>query len=88
MTPQNAAAHEGPKGGQTTRAEHLAWCKERALELCDAGKVQAAWTSMVSDLGKHPETAGHTAIKLGSQLFMDGHLDTARAMRRFIDGFR
>lgn len=38
------------------RAEHLAWAKQRALEYLDAGDLGNAIASMVSDLGKHPET--------------------------------
>lgn len=36
-----------------TRAEHVAWAKERALEYVEAGQLTDAWTSLVSDLGKH-----------------------------------
>jgi hypothetical protein len=39
-----------------TRAEHLAWCKERALEYVARGELLDALASMTSDLGKHPET--------------------------------
>ena len=39
-----------------SRAEHLAWCKRRALEYLDAGDGDQAITSMMSDLNKHPET--------------------------------
>lgn len=72
----------------TTRAEHLAWCKSRALEYVERGDYVQAWGSMVSDLGKHPETAGHGAIKLGSSLMFNGYLNTAAEVREFIEGFR
>ena len=39
-----------------TRSEHLAWCKTRALEYCKVGNIDDALASMLSDLGKHPET--------------------------------
>ncbi|MFY9457669.1 MAG: hypothetical protein WAP23_01945 [Candidatus Spechtbacterales bacterium] len=42
---------------------------------------------MCSDLGKHPETAGHLAIELGMMLLMGGHLDSKEEMRKFIEGF-
>ena len=71
----------------TTRAEHLDWCKQRALEYCDAGDVGQAWASMTSDMGKHPATAGHTALEIGSQLLYAGQFKTPAAMRRFIEGF-
>jgi len=70
-----------------TRQEHLDWCKKRALEYVDAGDQRQAFASMASDLGKHPDTAGHTAIQLGMMLLMGGHLDTPEKMREFINGF-
>jgi hypothetical protein len=39
-----------------TREEHLNWCKKRAMEYVEAGDSQQAVTSMLSDLGKHPDT--------------------------------
>lgn len=40
-----------------TRAEHLQWCKNRAMEYVRAGDLQQTVTSMLSDLSKHEETA-------------------------------
>ena len=70
-----------------TRAEHLEWCKQRALECLDMDDIGQVWTSMISDLGKHPETANHTAIKLGMMMLMAGHLSSQNKMRKFILGF-
>ena len=70
-----------------TRAEHLAWCKQRALAYVDMGDTQQAFASMGSDLGKHPETANHSAIQLGMMMLMAGHLTTPAEMRKFIEGF-
>ena len=70
-----------------TRSEHLEWCKKRALEYIDMGDISQAWTSMMSDLGKHPETSNHTGIELGMILHMNGHLSSAYEMRKFILGF-
>lgn len=70
-----------------SRAVHLAWCKERALEYVDAGDLQNAYASMASDLNKHPETAGHIGIGLGMMQMIGGHLSTPDAMRHFIEGF-
>lgn len=70
-----------------TRAEHLAWCKERALEYVDAGDLTNAYASMTSDLTKHPETEKHGAIQLGMMMLMSGHLGTPQKMREFINGF-
>ena len=72
---------------ETTRQEHLEWCKKRALEYCDAGDTKNAWASMASDLRKHPETENHSAIKLGMMMLMSGHLNSPAEMRKFIEGF-
>jgi len=71
----------------TTRAEHVAWCKQRALEYVDQNDLTNAYASMASDLGKHPETEGHVAIRLGMMLMMGGQLDSQEQMREFIKGF-
>jgi hypothetical protein len=69
------------------RNEHLAWCKERALGYCDAGDVNQAWASFVSDMRKHEETANHDGLMLGAQLLFGGFHDRPAEMRRFIEGF-
>lgn len=71
----------------TTRAEHLEWCKKRALEYCDLGDINEAYASMSSDLGKHPETENHAAIQLGMSMLMAGMLSTPHEMAKFIRGF-
>lgn len=68
-----------------TRAEHIAWCKERALQYVDAGDTDQAFASVASDLRKHEETVDHGALTLGSMLF-GGHLSTPAKMREFIEG--
>mgnify|MGYP001617571325 FL=1 len=72
---------------EPTRAEHLVWCKQRALQYVDIGDVEQAFASMGSDLSKHPETANHSAIALGMMMLMGGHLNTPDKMRTFIEGF-
>ena len=69
------------------RQEHLQWCKDRALEYVDQGDLHGAFASMVSDLNKNQETAGHSAINLGMQMLMDGHLETVDKMIDLIEGF-
>lgn len=75
-----------------SRAEHLAWCKERALGELEAdptGQGPAnAVASMSSDLNKHPETAGHMGSELGLMLLMGGHLRTEQQVREHIEGFQ
>jgi len=71
-----------------TRAEHLAWAKARALELVDAGELEQAVASMISDLGKHEGTVMHGApasvvIALGIAEVDRG----AAAVRHWIEGF-
>jgi hypothetical protein len=72
---------------EKTRQEHLAWAKQRALDDLERGDLKNAYTSMVSDLEKHPETAGHSGILLGTMMLMGGHLKTPDEMRTFIEGF-
>jgi len=69
-----------------SRAEHLAWCKQRALQYVDSGDTANAFASLVSDLRKHPETEDHAAAELGMMLMMSGHLSTEKDMREFIEG--
>jgi hypothetical protein len=69
-----------------TRAEHLAWAKERALAYADKGDAVNALASLTSDLGKHPVTEGHEAIMLGTMLAMNGHLSTPTQIREWIKG--
>ena len=70
-----------------SREEYLAWCKERALEYCRMGRMQDAFASMASDMEKHPQTHGHSAIKLGFMLMLNGSLNAPGAMEHFIRGF-
>lgn len=69
------------------RAEHLAWAKQRALEYADRGEVAYAISSLQSDLGKHPETAGHSGIQLMTMLAMTGEFERPGKLREFIEGF-
>lgn len=59
------------------------------MEFVRAGDLQQAFTSMVSDIGKHPETAKDHAStnQLGLQLLMGGHLNTVQKMTDWIQGY-
>lgn len=71
-----------------TRAEHIAWCKERALEYLDAGDIQNAFVSMLSDLRKHPDTENHPGGTLGAGLVLTpGWIQNSSEVRRWIEGF-
>ena len=71
----------------TSRADHLAWCKARALKYVGIGDVVNAFASMTSDLNKHAETKKHIGIELGTMLLLSGHLSSKTAMKDFIEGF-
>lgn len=70
-----------------TEKEHLAWAKQRALELLGKGERRQAFISLLSDLRKHEGTKDHPMLTLGPQLFDGGHLDSMIEMRKFIEGF-
>lgn len=70
-----------------TREEHLAWCKQRAIDcLPDTNEAIA---SMASDLGKNPETFRdhQSTIGLMISLRAGGHLSTPAKAKEFIEGF-
>jgi len=69
------------------REEHLRWAKARAYEYCDAGNVNDAFASFVSDLGKHPKLAEHPEIGQGMMMMVMNQLSTPQAMRKWIEGF-
>ena len=68
---------------EKTRAEHLAWCKQRAHSELEHWWVQSAVSSICSDLWKHPETEGLTMIAAMLVLTVK---DKASAIQ-FIDWF-
>lgn len=70
-----------------TRKEHLQWCKDRALEFVDAGDLQQAFASFLSDMKKHSETADHIGLEMMFRLKVVGALDTAEELRNHIEGF-
>ena len=71
-----------------TRDEHLQWCKDRAIAEMEFSKVpKQGVISMLSDLRKHPETAGHIGSELGMMLMLGGQLNTEDKVRDFIRGF-
>ena len=68
-----------------TRAEHMRWCKDRALEYVKSGDGQEAMSSMISDLRKHPETS--SSVKIGFMVMTATNPKDLSAVRRFIEGF-
>lgn len=77
------------ENNNVSRAEHLAWCKARAMAYVDAGDFTQAFASMCSDLRKHPETEAHCATTnlLGFELLAGGHLDSRVEMTKWIQGY-
>lgn len=68
-----------------SRAEHLEWAKERALECVDRGEPGKAIKSLISDLMKHPDTKNHNAILPLSVLSLKFPLPIGE-VRRAIEG--
>jgi hypothetical protein len=67
------------------RAEHIAWCKQRALEYLDQGDVTNAIASMCSDLAQRPDTTAPVPmLQVGLLYAIDEDCDAAR---RWINGF-
>lgn len=69
------------------RAEHLQWCKERAIKFCDDGNISEAILSFVSDMGKHEKTADHPALTMMFGMQMVGTLSTPEEVKHHIEGF-
>jgi hypothetical protein len=67
-----------------TRAEHLQWCKDRALAYLPESPADAV-ASMGSDMGKHPETdIPPPVMMLGMMSLTSGDVE---GVRRWIEGF-
>lgn len=75
---------------QKTKAQHLAWCKERALEYVEKDSVSEAMASFASDMGKHPETQEVFATMMVlsmAALMQDTTQGGTDNTRSFIEGF-
>jgi hypothetical protein len=75
---------ENPVG--KTRAEHIAWCEQRALEYLDQDDAASAIASMISDMNKHPETG--IRPPLGVIGIVEATSGDIAKVRRWIEGFR
>jgi hypothetical protein len=67
------------------RAEHLDWAKRRALEYIDDGHCSLAVSSMISDLGKHPEL--EKSAQIGAVLALSLNIHRPEQVRKWIVGF-
>ena len=73
---------------EVTREQHLQWCKDRAMEYVREGNLPEAVTSMISDLGKHPETVPKGALSMLGMLALQQAANGDRAgVERYILGF-
>jgi len=70
-----------------TRAEHLEWCKKRALEYIQGGDIEQGIISMMSDIRKHPETDSQALASLCMMMLVSGKLKTQHEAEKFINGF-
>lgn len=73
-----------------SRAEHMALCKRRALEYVDAGQLDNALASMLSDLSKHRETAdlANRSVLAWKAGLLACVMKDAAGVRAFIEEFR
>jgi hypothetical protein len=73
----------------TTRTEHMKWARDRALEYADQRDTGSAIASLMSDLGKHPETESSCDVvrDLMMPLAMIGEFEKPGELRKFIEGF-
>jgi len=70
-----------------TRAEHIKWCKERAIQEMDFYKdPKQGIMSMLSDIRKHPETDSESLAALCMMTLQDRNLTYHKALE-FINGF-
>lgn len=71
---------------EASKADHLTWCKGRALAYLYDGDLPNAVSSMISDLRKHPETEEMAGVFTISGLVACGSGNT-NGVRRWIEGF-
>jgi len=71
---------------QLSPAEHFEWSRQRAMEYVNLGDGGLAMSSLISDLGKHPGTAGILHPDLQGLFLGEVMLAGAEGARRFIEG--
>lgn len=68
-----------------TREEHVAWCRQRALEYLNRGDVKNAVASMMSDINKHPDCGVPDMIHMFGMMAVNKN--SVYDARRYIEGF-
>lgn len=71
---------------EAAREAHLGWCKNRAMEYFNAGDLENAVASMVSDLGKREDTRCNPSLALLGMMYVMKY-DFA-GVKHWIEGFR
>jgi hypothetical protein len=67
------------------RSEHITWCKLRALNILDKGRIQEALEGYIFDMNKHPQTQINSALTMQALHYVAQHdFDGAR---EFIERF-
>jgi hypothetical protein len=74
--------------GYTTRAEHIAKIRQRALESFDADGPEWALTALTCDLTDHPETATKCPFVDAMITLLQRGLITDVSVRAYIEGLR
>ncbi len=69
-----------------TRADHVKWCKSRALEYVDLDDLEQAVRSMLSDLQKHPQSKDDAFARQTGILLLSERAN-AVTIRKWIEGF-
>jgi hypothetical protein len=72
---------------EPTRADHIQWCKDRALEYVEFGDLDKAIASMQSDLKKHPETRLPMTIERATDIQILFRVHTKQHVIDWINGF-
>lgn len=75
------------------RDQHMAWCKQRAIEYLDQGDLNGALASFMSDMSKQPDTDEYMrSPAIAMLVVVDGlggvQNNDAHRLRRFIEGCR
>lgn len=75
-----------PKHAGRSRKEQVLWAMERARHQLDVRQdMIGAWSGLVSDLLKHPETAEHPIIWEGTKRITDGKVWSIEGLRELIE---
>lgn len=75
-----------PKGAAAPRKEYVLTALRKALHELDVRRdMIGAWSELVSDLLKHPETAEHPIIWEGTKRITDGKVWSIEGLRELIE---